>query len=72
MILAGKKLNDHPNWDLCSFRGDRDHVLRSGIRTSFREKLERLENAAAVSALFRKPKERVQMSPCEKQPNKPA
>jgi hypothetical protein len=46
-------LYDHPGWDACTFEGARRAVLREGIRTTFREKLEWLEEAETLSLLFR-------------------
>ena len=39
----------HPGWQSCTFEGARDELLLVGLPTSFREKLEWLEEAETLS-----------------------
>lgn len=44
-------LQKHP-WRFSTFQGARDHVLLLGLETTFREKLEWLEEAETLSLRF--------------------
>jgi hypothetical protein len=47
------ELYAHPGWQLCTFEGARKQVLLLGLQTTFREKLEWLEEAETLSLAFR-------------------
>lgn len=49
-----KELEQNSGWQSCTAQGSRDQVLRLGMKRSFREKLQKLEEGQRVSALFRK------------------
>jgi hypothetical protein len=44
-----KKLYAHPDWESCTFEGAELSTLRLGLQTTFREKLEWLEEAETSS-----------------------
>ncbi len=48
-----KELFARDPWRWSTFQGSRDQVLLMGLETTFREKLEWLEEAENVSRLFR-------------------
>lgn len=43
--MTKEELYDHPGWQWCTFEGARKHTLLLGVRSSFRDKLEWLEEA---------------------------
>ncbi len=43
--MTKEELYAHPGWEWCTFEGSRRHTLLIGLQTSFREKLEWLEEA---------------------------
>jgi hypothetical protein len=43
----------HPGWQWCTFEGARKQGLLLGLQTTFREKLEWLEEAETLSLRFR-------------------
>ena len=45
-------------WRWSTFQGSRDHVLLMGLETTFREKLEWLEEAETLSLTFRASREK--------------
>ena len=47
--MAKKELHDHPGWRWCTAQGARDHVLLLGLQSTFREKLEWLEEAETLA-----------------------
>ena len=47
--MTDEELYDHPGWRWCTAEGAREHVLLLGLQTSFREKLEWLEEAETLS-----------------------
>lgn len=51
--MTEKELYDHPGWRWCTFEGAREDLLRAGLRTAFREKLEWLEEAETLALRFR-------------------
>ena len=54
MIQVTKdELYAHPGWQSCTFEGAREELLLLGLRTTFREKLEWLEEAETLSLRFR-------------------
>lgn len=46
--MTDEELYDHPGWRWCTYEGAREHVLLEGLRTTFREKLEWLEEAETL------------------------
>jgi hypothetical protein len=51
--MSDEELYAHPGWDWCTFEGARRQVLLEGLKTSFREKLQWLEDAEALALRFR-------------------
>jgi len=51
--MTEKELFAHPGWQWCTFEGARRDVLLRGLRTTFREKLEWLEEAETLSLRFK-------------------
>jgi hypothetical protein len=47
------ELYAHPGWRSCTFEGAREELLLLGLRTTFREKLEWLEEAETLSLCLR-------------------
>jgi hypothetical protein len=50
--MTKEELYAHPGWEWCTFEGARKQVLLIGLTTTFREKLEWLEEAENLSLLF--------------------
>jgi len=48
-----KELYSHPGWESCTFEGSRRDVLRRGLRTTFLEKLQWLEEAETLTLRLR-------------------
>jgi hypothetical protein len=55
--VVKKELYDHPGWRWCTAQGARDHVLLLGLKTTFREKLEWLEEAETLTLQLRAQRE---------------
>ncbi len=51
--MAEDELYAHPGWRSCTFEGAREELLVLGLRTTFREKLEWLEEAETLSLRLR-------------------
>ncbi len=51
--MIKEELYAQPGWQWCTFEGAELHTLLLGLRSTFREKLEWLEEAENVSFLFR-------------------
>lgn len=51
--MTQEEFDNHPGWQFCTPQGARDQVLLLDIETTFREKLEWLEEAENFSMLFR-------------------
>src|SRR5258708_40115464 len=47
--VAKKELYAHPGWQWCTFEGAELHTLLLGLKSTFREKLEWLEEAEDVT-----------------------
>ena len=47
--MAKNEFHDHPGWRWCTAQGARDHVLLLGLQSTFREKLEWLEEAETLA-----------------------
>ena len=56
-MTANDLLKQDP-WRFSTWQGARDHVLLLGLETSFREKLERLEQAETLSLRMKEQRER--------------
>jgi hypothetical protein len=52
--MSKEELYAHPGWQSCTFQGAREELLLLGLQTTFREKLEWLEEAEMLSLRFRK------------------
>jgi len=46
--MTKEELYAHPGWEWCTFEGARKQVLLTGLRSTFREKLEWLEEAETL------------------------
>jgi hypothetical protein len=53
MQVTKDELYAHPGWNSCTFEGAREELLLLGLRTTFREKLEWLEEAETLSLHLR-------------------
>ncbi len=51
--MTDEDLYNHPGWRWCTYEGAREHVLLEGLRTTFREKLEWLEEAETLALRLR-------------------
>jgi len=51
--MTKEELYAHPGWEWCTFEGARRQVLLAGLRMTFREKLEWLEQAEALALRLR-------------------
>ena len=47
--MAKNEFHEHPGWRWCTAQGARDHVLLLGLQSTFREKLEWLEEAETLA-----------------------
>jgi hypothetical protein len=55
--VTKKELYAHPGWKDCTFEGAELSTLRLGLQTTFREKLEWLEEMETLSLRFRASRE---------------
>jgi len=55
--VTKKELYAHPGWKDCTFEGAELSTLRLGLETTFREKLEWLEEMETLSLRFRASRE---------------
>ena len=51
--MTKKELYAHPGWKSCTFEGAEMSTLLMGLQSTFREKLEWLEEAETLSLQFR-------------------
>ncbi len=51
--MTKKKLYAHPGWESCTFEGAELSTLLLGLQTTFREKLEWLEEAETLALQWR-------------------
>jgi hypothetical protein len=51
--MTKKELYAHPGWQWCTFEGAELHTLLLGLETTFREKLEWLEEAETLALRLR-------------------
>jgi hypothetical protein len=56
--VTKKELYAHPGWKFCTFEGAELSTLLLGLQTSFREKLEWLEEAETLTLHLRASRER--------------
>lgn len=52
-------LEDHPGWQWCTSEGAEQHTLLMGLRSSFREKIEWLEEAENLTIAMRAGREKL-------------
>jgi hypothetical protein len=55
--MTKEELYAHPGWRWCSSEGAELHTLLLGLKTTFREKLEWLEEAETLTLLLRAQRE---------------
>jgi hypothetical protein len=55
--MTKKELYAHPGWQWCTFEGAELHTLLLGLQSTFREKLEWLEEAETLALRLRKNRE---------------
>jgi hypothetical protein len=51
--MTKKELYAHPGWESCTFEGAEMRTLQLGLQTTFREKLEWLEEAETLALRLR-------------------
>ena len=56
--MTKEELYAHPGWQWCTAEGAELHTLLIGLQTSFREKLEWLEDAETVTLRLREQRNR--------------
>ena len=56
--MTKEELYAHPGWQWCTFEGAELHTLLLGLKSTFREKLEWLEEAETLTLSFRSQRER--------------
>ena len=61
--MTKEELYAHPGWQCCTFEGAELHTLLLGLQTTFREKLEWLEEAEDLTLQFRAAREKARQSP---------
>lgn len=52
-----KRFDNHPGWQWCTWEGAELHTLLIGLQTTFREKLEWLEEAETLTLRWREQRE---------------
>jgi hypothetical protein len=57
-VRTKAELYAHPGWEWCTAEGARRHVLMEGLRSTFREKLEWLEEAETLTLQLRASREK--------------
>ena len=55
--MTKEELYAHPGWEWCTFEGARRHTLLMGLQSTFREKLEWLEEAESLTLQLRAARE---------------
>jgi hypothetical protein len=55
--MTKKELYAHPGWESCTFEGAEMSTLLLGLQTTFREKLEWLEEAETLALRLRRNRE---------------
>jgi hypothetical protein len=56
--MTKEELYAHPGWQWCTFEGAELHTLLIGLKTTFREKLEWLEEAETLTLQLRAAREK--------------
>jgi hypothetical protein len=56
--MTEKELYAHPGWESCTFEGAEMSTLLLGLQTTFREKLEWLEEAETLTLQLRASREK--------------
>ena len=56
--MTKEELYAHPGWQWCTFEGAELHTLLIGLQTTFREKLEWLEDAENLTLQLRAAREK--------------
>ena len=56
--MTKKELYAHPGWQWCTFEGAELHTLLLGLQTTFREKIEWLEEAETLALQLRAGREK--------------
>jgi hypothetical protein len=74
--MTKAELYAHPGWEWCTAEGARRHLLVQGLRSTFREKLEWLEEAETLTLQLRKSREQAgrnaNIEPSQSAPASPA
>ena len=60
--MTKEELYAHPGWQWCTFEGAELHTLLIGLQTTFREKLEWLEEAEDLTLRLRAEREKAKSS----------
>jgi hypothetical protein len=58
--MTKKELYSHPGWESCTFEGAEMSTLLMGLQSTFREKLEWLEEAETLTLRLRAAREQAQ------------
>jgi hypothetical protein len=61
--MIESSLQDHPGWQWCTAEGAELHTLLMGLQTSFREKIQWLEEAEELSLAFQANREKASKEP---------
>jgi hypothetical protein len=61
--MTKKQLYAHPGWESCTFEGAEMSTLLLGLKTTFREKLEWLEEAETLALQLRAAREQRDRKP---------
>lgn len=61
-------LQDHPGWQWCTAEGSELHTLLMGFRTTFREKLQWLEEAENLTLAMAASREKMRAEKCNGPP----
>jgi hypothetical protein len=67
--MTKEELYAHPGWQRCTSEGAELHTLLLGLQTSFREKLEWLEEAEALTLQLRANREEKKKLPTKRRTN---
>ncbi len=62
-------LHDHPGWQWCTAEGAELHTLLLGLHSTFREKVEWLEEAENLTLAFQAGREKRQAEQAEGKPS---
>jgi hypothetical protein len=54
--MTQEEFDHHPGWRWCTAQGARDHVLLLGLETTFREKLEWLDQSEVLGVRLQTPR----------------